>query len=133
MQVFRATDSKVVAMMHFFDEGDSSAHDDGLELFTMMNRHHDKTCVSVILDNNEIVGHTCGHLWYGDKYVWSFNSWVKKGVPKEYVVEGLDIIKQWSADNFNIHEIRCETFRNPEAMHRAYKWNKYSTIMTLEF
>ena len=133
MQVFRAVNSKVVGMMRFFNDKDSTKEEDALELIGMLISSPNEVCVSVIFDGNELVGHTCGYKYPENNYVWSFNSWVKLGVNKEYVIAGLDIVKQWSVDNFNIHEIRCETFRNSKAMKRAYNWDEYSTIMELKF
>ncbi len=133
MKIFRAVNPKVAAMMKFFDDKDSSAGDNMKEMFHMMTAESERVCVSVIFDGDELVGHTCGYKHDDKDFMWSFNSWVKKGIDKEFAIKCLDIVKQWSIDTFDIHNMRCETFRNPEAMKRAYDWDKYSTIMELLF
>ncbi len=132
MEVFRVYNPDVVLYMKFFDNENSTQAEDANELRLMMTQDPSNTCVVVIVDETEIVGHSCGYKYPDQDYVWSFNSWVKAGVDKILVQQGFDIIKKWTTEFIGLTEIRCKTSRNPKVMGRAYGWKTHVTIMTLQ-
>ena len=135
MKIFRATNPKILRFMNFeplVREG-VSEQDLTEDLYVMMDNYPNDTCVSVGFEGNDLVAQTCGRKYDNKDYIWFFNTWGDADIGTEHAKECFDIVKNWSIETFGIHEMRCETFREPKVMERAYGWKQYSTIMALEF
>ena len=130
MEIFRARNPDIVRYMHFLDDPDITKKESAKELLTTMIATPDDVFVAVIFDEDELVGHACGIKKEG--YIWTYNAWAKNTLDSKYSAQGFDLIKDW-AKKQGFKSMRCETFRSPEAMERAYGWEKYSTIMQLNF
>ncbi len=127
IEIVRVVDSKIVFLMHFFGDDDSTEEEDRMSLAGLMKNSPDNVCVIVGYDSNEVVCHVCGKR--DEEWVWVYNAWSK--VEAKYSAECFEMVKNW-AKKLGINQLRCETYHRPEVMKRAFGWEKYSTIMKLD-
>lgn len=135
MKVRRWQNPEIIKhLRHYFTEDGSFTRDViATELFNVMITTPEEIFVVVIFDENDLQGFGIAYVPNNRKYVWLAQVWSKPGIDRKYGKKSMEMIKQWAVQNFNIHEIRFETSRNPKAIKRVWGFKKHSTIMNSEF
>jgi len=135
MKIKRARDPAIIKHLRkFFTEDGAFTRDIiAKELFEIMVAVPEEIFVAIIFENNEIHGFAISWLMDNREYVWLAQAWSKPGSGRGYGKIAIDMIKQWAIKEFNIHEIRFETERNPEAIERVWGFKTHAYIMKSNF
>jgi len=135
METKRIKDPVIIKHLRkFFTEDGAFTRDIiAKELFEIMIAVPDEIFVAVSFDGNKIQGFAISWLMDNREYVWLAQVWSKQGSGREHGRIAIDMIKQWAIKEFNIHEIRFETSRNPEAIERAWGFKTHAYIMQGKF
>jgi len=135
MEIKRVQDPKIIKhLRQFFTEDGAFTRDIiAKELFEIMIAAPNEIFVAVIFEENTIYGFAISWLMDNREYVWLAQAWAKHGSDRKYGRAVIDMIKQWAIKEFNIHEIRFETERNPKVIERAWGFKMHAYIMNCKF
>lgn len=135
MEIRRVTNPEIIKFLYpfFIEDGAYTRDIIAKELFEIMVSVPDEVFVAVIFEENEIMGF--GIAWIQDnrEYIYLSQAWSKPGCNRNYGKKAINVIEQWAIKEYNIHEMRFETKRNPEAIERAWGFKLHSTTMRSNF
>jgi hypothetical protein len=104
------------------------------ELYQIMTYTPKDVFIGVIFnDNNDIIGF--GVAWRPDdrEYIELTQAWMHPKCKRKFGLKVIEMIKKWAIKEFNIHEIRIDTNRNPKAIKRVWGFTIHSYIMNCKF
>jgi len=135
MIIFRARDYHIMEYIipHLVEDGSYNRNIIAEEILNMMVNSPDDVCIAVVFEGSDLVSYTIGWVIKNREYIWLGQSWIKAGVSRNNIIDGLRIVKLWAIEEHNIHEIRFETERNPKALSRAWGFDIHGYIMNCEF
>ena len=135
METKRATNPAIIKYLrpYFIEDGAFTRDIIAKELFEIMISIPDEIFVAVIFEADEIYGFGIAWLMDNREYVWLAQAYLKSGTDRSYGKKVIKIIKQWAINEHNIHKIRFETERNPEAIERVWGFKFHATVMECEF
>lgn len=103
------------------------------EIFNMMVKVPREIFVAIIFEKDLLHGFIIGWLEKDNNFIWITQAWSKPGTDRKYGRKAINMIKEWAVNNFNIHEMRFETNRNPKAIERVWGFKIHSYIMKDKF
>jgi len=135
MEIRRSTSPKIIKYLrpYFTEDGAFTRDIIAKELFEIMIATPNEIFVGVIFEENKIYGFGIAWLMDNREYIWLAQAWSKSGSERRYGQAVLDMIKQWTIKEHNIHKMRFETNRNPEAIERVWGFKFHATVMKCEF
>lgn len=117
--------------------GDGLYNQDAIanELYRVMLSEPRKIFVVCNFDiHRNINGFLVAWVEDGRDHVWLSQAWSSpQQINRESGKEAIEMIKQWARDEHNLHEIRFETERNPDAIARVWGFETHAYIMKCKF
>lgn len=135
MQIERIQDPKIIKHLRkfFTEDGAFTRGIIAKELFEIMIAVPNEIFVAVVSEEDTIYGFAICWLMDNREYVWLAQVWSKSGLDRKYGKEVISMIKQWAIKEFNIHELRFETERNPKAVEKIWGFKTHAYIMNCKF
>ena len=85
----------------------------------------DRTYVAIVVDGDDVIGHTVVSISKDSKFAYVLSTNISYKVSREVRDYNLEKIEKWCIEEFNIHEIRTSTKVEPRVFERLYKGFKY--------
>jgi len=133
---FRATDPKAVLLIvnKLVPERGITKDKIAEELSSAMMVSEDNTFLHITLDEEKLVGFMIAYALKFRDHVFLHQAWNDKKFAlknPQVVTDVFEELKAWTREK-DISEIRAETTRTTGAFHRKYKFDIFSTIMSLD-